>query len=1146
MVLIVVLYKIDSLLKTIIKKIRKTMGEAKQMSQKTKRILIPILASLVVAAGGVAITAQFPEITGTVAEAASVSAEDSDDGISGEGYSFDSTTKVLKISTNDGVSNYRNDSNIDKANIESVELTEDVTRLNKGAFQGCSSLKRLIVPGFIKWGDRLFDDPSMVTVFTRYRRYWWYSYEKNRCAYINYGIKSDGTISIQNCDNIKGINGTTIEIPEKIDGKQVTVINKNAFYEFGSLQSIILPEGLRKIDYSAFYNCYSLQSVTLPEGLQRIGGYAFYHTSLNSITLPEGLQTIGSGAFSECGSLQSITLPKGLQKIEGAAFWGCFSLKSITLPEGLQKIGGGAFRECPNLESIVLPEGLYSVGYDLFLDCPSLKELTLPSTITKTRWDSFRSCETLEKVTFTSPNPNATPYSKANWRNLLRNLRKDAVFTNGCLRYREDMTDGTPSITIIDYIGSDKTVTIPESIDGKPVTRIMSYGFHGNEYVENIIVPDSVTEIQGDAFKNCAKLKTVKLPKNLKGLYHCTFKNCPSLTDVTIPEGVTFIGTNAFQDCTALQKIEIPASVKKLKDGAFQGCTSLSEVTLHNGLLYLSFDAFNGCTDLQQITLPNSLKMIKSRAFKNSGLQTITLPNSVTTMGEEVFMGCTGLTEASLSNKLSYTNYYTFSGCTNLEKVTLPAGIKTIGYGTFSACSSLKTIALPSTLEGIDEGAFNDCTSLQAITIPDSVKYIGGRAFQNCVGLQKATLSQSLIAIPWSAFENCVNLQSVNIPKKVTTINAEAFKNCTSLQSVTIPDRVNTIYQEAFSGCRSLSTVTVPKYVTSIGENIFANCPNTTIKGYKNSYASAYFEGDSRFVLLDDGSGGNTGGGGAAGGGGAIGGAGGAGAVTPPKEDTTISVKNCTVSTIGDQILVAGSVEPEVTVSDGNKLLEDGVDYMVYYRKNNKIGEANAVIVGLGNYSGTKTVKFTVLPNNIDWKKCSTSTSAVRLNWEKVFGAEGYKIYRWNTGTNQWDSIADVKKLTSYRDGSRTVGCTYQYAVTAYATANGKTYESTLQTITTATRPKQAAIRKITANSKKKVTLTWKKIDGATGYQIYRSTEKNGTYTRVKTLSENTLKYTDKNLKSGKTYYYKIRAYRTVEDTRFYGAFSTARAITVK
>ena len=78
MVLIVVLYKIDSLLKIIINKIRKTMGEAKQMSQKTKRILIPILASLVVAAGGVAITAQFPEITGTVAEAASVRVEDSE------------------------------------------------------------------------------------------------------------------------------------------------------------------------------------------------------------------------------------------------------------------------------------------------------------------------------------------------------------------------------------------------------------------------------------------------------------------------------------------------------------------------------------------------------------------------------------------------------------------------------------------------------------------------------------------------------------------------------------------------------------------------------------------------------------------------------------------------------------------------------------------------------------------------------------------------------------------------------------------------------------------------------------------------------------------------------------------------------------
>ncbi len=1139
------------------------------MSQKTKRILIPILASLVVAAGGVAITAQFPEITGTVAEAASVSVEDSDvsreedfgfSGVYEYGelksywiWDYEGTASNVIIPstyngkpvTRIGTNVFKNNKNITNVTIPNsiveidgeafsgctgltgITIPEGVKTIEYGVFSGCTGLVSITIPESVEsMGSDVFKDCPKLTsvILPQYSKLndWNNPFgdmpsDVFENASILYYENGNGTVRIGGAiGRVK--EGETLVIPKYINGKKV-----------------------ERVSGGRFKYCAGLKKVELADGFQAVGTNMFaYCKELEEVILPNSITSVKENAFRGCSSLKSITLPEGVKYIDSAAFYRCSSLQSITLPEGLQKIGGGAFQKCSNLESIVLPEGLYSVGYDLFSDCPSLKELTLPSTITKTRWDSFRSCETLEKVTFTSPNPNATPYSKANWRNLLRNLRKDAVFTNGCLRYREDMTDGTPSITIIDYVGSDKTVTIPESIDGKPVTRIKSYAFHGNEYVEKIIVPDSVTEIQGDAFKNCAKLKTVKLPKNLKGLYHCTFKNCPSLTDVTIPEGVTFIGTTAFQDCTALQKIEIPASVKKLKDGAFQGCTRLSEVTLHNGLLYLSFDAFNGCTDLQQITLPNSLKMIKSRAFKNSGLQTITLPNSVTTMGEEVFMGCTGLTEASLSNKLSYTNYYTFSGCTNLEKVTLPAGIKTIGYGTFSACSSLKTIALPSTLEGIDEGAFNDCTSLQAITVPDSVKYIGGRAFQNCVGLQKATLSQSLIAIPWSAFENCVNLQSVNIPKKVTTINAEAFKNCTSLQSVTIPDRVNTIYQEAFSGCRSLSTVTVPKYVTSIGENIFANCPNTTIKGYKNSYASAYFEGDSRFVLLDDGSGGNTGGGGA------IGGAGGAGAVTPPKEDTTISVKNCTVSTIGDQILVAGSVEPEVTVSDGNKLLEDGVDYMVYYRKNNKIGEANAVIVGLGNYSGTKTVKFTVLPNNIDWKKCSTSTSAVRLNWEKVFGAEGYKIYRWNTRTNQWDSIADVKKLTSYRDGSRTAGCTYQYAVTAYATANGKTYESTLQTITTATRPKKAAIRKITANSKKKVTLTWKKIDGATGYQIYRSTEKNGTYTRVKTLSENTLKYTDKNLKSGKTYYYKIRAYRTVEDTRFYGAFSTARAITVK
>lgn len=553
------------------------------MSQKTKRILIPILASLVVAAGGVAITAQFPEITGTVAEAASVSVEDSDTSKE-EDFGFNSNwDDDGKIKSYNIISYRGTASNViipdtyngkpvtgigwnafkNNTTITRITIPESIERIDDTSFKGCTNLTSITLPQYSKldyWSNPFRNMPGDV-------------FEN---ASITYYERDDGTLKITGAiGRVK--EGETLVIPKYINGKKVVAVRRGVFQGCAGVKKVELADGFKTVGRGMFIDARELEEVILP----------------NSIT------SVNQEAFVGCSSLQTIVLPKQLKEIGWAAFYGCSSLRSIELPEGVSSIEGRTFEDCSSLKSITLPQGVKKIGKWAFENCSSLEEISLPSEITQVSRNSFYGCSALKKITFTSSDAKSTPYSKANWRYLLRNLRKDAVFTNGCLRYREDMTDGTPSITIIDYVGSDKTVTIPESIDGKPVTRIKSYAFHGNEYVEKIIVPDSVTEIQGDAFKNCAKLKTVKLSKNLKGLYHCTFKNCPSLTDVTIPEGVTFIGTTAFQDCTALQKIEIPASVKKLKDGAFQGCTRLSEVTLHNGLLYLSFDAFNGCTDLQ-------------------------------------------------------------------------------------------------------------------------------------------------------------------------------------------------------------------------------------------------------------------------------------------------------------------------------------------------------------------------------------------------------------------------------------------------------------------------------------------------------------------------------------------------------------------
>ena len=89
---------------------------------------------------------------------------------------------------------------------------------------------------------------------------------------------------------------------------------------------------------------------------------------------------------------------------------------------------------------------------------------------------------------------------------------------------------------------------------------------------------------------------------------------------------------------------------------------------------------------------------------------------------------------------------------------------------------------------------------------------------------------------------------------------------------------------------------------------------------------------------------------------------------------------------------------------------------------------------------------------------------------------------------------------------------------------------------------------KATKSGTKQVTVKWQKVKRAAGYEVYRSSSKNGTYKKISTIKKSaTVKYTDKKgLKKGKTYYYKVRAYKTVKGKKYYTDFSSVKSIKVK
>ena len=191
----------------------------------------------------------------------------------------------------------------------------------------------------------------------------------------------------------------------------------------------------------------------------------------------------------------------------------------------------------------------------------------------------------------------------------------------------------------------------------------------------------------------------------------------------------------------------------------------------------------------------------------------------VTSIGDNAFRNCSGLTSITIPNSVTSIGVYAFSDCSGLTSITIPNSVTRIGRSAFDYCSGLTSITIPNSVTSI--GSFMYCSSLTSITIPNSVTSIGNESFMGCSGLTSITIPNSVTSIGNEAFRNCSGLSSITIPNSVDSIGNEAFRNCFSLTSITIPNSVTRIYDYAFSGCSGLTSITIPNSVTSIGKGTF-------------------------------------------------------------------------------------------------------------------------------------------------------------------------------------------------------------------------------------------------------------------------------------------------------------------------------------
>lgn len=237
-------------------------------------------------------------------------------------------------------------------NVGETQNTPNVTVIGYGAFQNCTKLTEVDLPGYIKEiGESAFEGCTALEKVT-----------------VQGGINPTGKVCDNAFKNCAALMSMTF-----------------SFSEFG--------------DY-AFYGCKGLTGAVEPYNATSIGDYAFAEcNSIPTLKLDGKLTHLGAHAFQDCHMLNKLELNcSGLTELNASAFRGCFTLKKIELSAGIQTIGTSAFEGCTALESVVFNDALTEIGDNAFKNCDKLAALTIPVTIQSIGAGAFSECDVLTDV----------------------------------------------------------------------------------------------------------------------------------------------------------------------------------------------------------------------------------------------------------------------------------------------------------------------------------------------------------------------------------------------------------------------------------------------------------------------------------------------------------------------------------------------------------------------------------------------------------------------------------------------------------------------------------------------------------------------------------------------------------------------------
>ena len=352
--------------------------------------------------------------------------------------------------------------------------------------------------------------------------------------------------------------------------------------------------------------------------------------------------------------------------------------------------------------------------------------------------------------------------------------------------------------------------------------KIVGYAAFYNTSASEIKLPETITSIEDNAFRNAVSLTKVNFPASLAKIGDKAFA-FTGFTSVNIESEIEY-GTYVYYACDALTAATTDSGIKVLPAGVFACCKNLSEVTLASTITEIADDAFFCCYNLEAITIPANTVSIGNKSFYCcKALGEIEVPGTVKTIGSSAFYNCESAEKITLGNSVVSLGDFALYGCKGLTSITVPSSVKTLGKGVFGALS-VSAITLPSGIDIIPEMTFINSKNLKDITIKGRITGILDKAFSG-TAIESFTVPASVAGnIGTYAFENCKALRSFRFDCKLEKLATGIFSGCTALKDIKIPSGVASIEDYAFNKCSSLTDLAIPKSVTAIGSYAFNGC----------------------------------------------------------------------------------------------------------------------------------------------------------------------------------------------------------------------------------------------------------------------------------------------------------------------------------